>query len=424
MPIDTRDNREKRRKLILSARALFDKADEEKRTLTGEERGQHDKVWGEAETLRNRIEDDEKRNNLEREEEAGRLRQKEEDSRKKAGEKEETTREFTSPRDTDEYLSAYGKFLTAHNGSYLDSRNFSAEEQRALSAGTATEGGFLYAPEQFAEGLIADVTDATIFRQLARGIQIGSADSLGVPTLTDRMAAAVWTSELGVPSTDSTLAVGKRAMTPHPLAKEIRVSKTLLRKVPNAQALVRSELARVVSEANENAFMTGTGAQQPLGIFVASDDGIPTSRDVATSNTAATPTFDGLKSAQYELKQVYWAAAQWIFHRDIMELIAKLKDGNGRYLLQDSVVQSEPDRMLGFPIRLSEFCPNTVSANLYVGMLGDYDNYWIVDALDMQISRAEELYIRQNQDLFIIRMETDGAPVRSEAFVRVKLGAS
>jgi HK97 family phage major capsid protein len=178
----------------------------------------------------------------------------------------------------------------------------------------------------------------------------------------------------------------------------------------------------VVSEANENGFMTGNGTQQPLGIFTASANGISTDRDVSTGNTAATPTFDGLKAAKYSIKQVYWGAASWIFHRNIMELIAKLKDGNGRYLLQDSVVEGEPDRMLGFPVNLSEFAPNTVATTNYVGILGDHSNYWIVDALDMEIARADELYIRSNQTLFIIRMETDGAPVREEAFARVQLG--
>ena len=47
----------------------------------------------------------------------------------------------------------------------------SAEEERALSAGTATEGGYLYADEQFMNELIADVTDATIMRQVLAGIK-------------------------------------------------------------------------------------------------------------------------------------------------------------------------------------------------------------------------------------------------------------
>jgi HK97 family phage major capsid protein len=110
-------------------------------------------------------------------------------------------------------------------------------------------------------------------------------------------------------------------------------------------------------------------------------------------------------------------------HRNLMAQIAKLKDGDGRYLLQDSVAQGEGDRLLGMPIVLSEYAPNTFTASQYVAMLGDYQQlYWIVDSQDMEIQVLEEYYARQNQNDFIIRMATDGAPVLEEACVRVKLG--
>jgi HK97 family phage major capsid protein len=420
MAIDTRELREQRHKLIVDARTILDKADEEeRRALTTEERTEHDRIMGEADKLKVEIEDAERRNNIEREEAAEQMRQEEESRRDEQG--EETKRPVTVEeqrwafREDEEYRNAFARYLA------VGDKGLSEEEKRALSAGTGTEGGYLYASEQFSNELIANVTDATIYRQLARGFNVPTADSLGVPSLTNRMAASEWTSELGAPSTDQTLAFGKRALTPHPLAKEIVVSKLLLRKVPSAQSIVRSELTRVVGEANENAFMTGNGAQQPLGIFTASADGISTGRDVSSGNTATTIKFDGLKAAKYSIKQVYWNGLSWIFHRNVMEQIAKLKDGNGRYLLQDSVVQGEPDRLLGFPVRMSEFAPSTMTTGLYVGIIGDHSNYWIVDAMNMEITRAEELYVRSNQDLFIIRMSTDGAPMREEAFARVKL---
>ncbi len=412
---DTRELRVKRKVLLEQSRALVDKANEEKRSMNAEEQGQWQKLYDSADTVRQEIETAELRSEQKKAEELefSRLKEeKEEIQRKKEEEAEETT--SLHPFADKVYHRAFEAAMTG--------RVITDEaEQRALSAGTATEGGFLYASEQFQNELIQNVTDATIVRQLARGFQLATADSMGTPVLTDRMSDAEWTSELGIPSRDTTLAFGKRALTPHPLAKEIPVSKTLLRKVPSAIQIVQSELGRVVGEANENAFMTGDGAQKPLGMFVAAAEGISTSRDVSTGNTTTSPKFDGLKAAKYELKQAYWAAAQWIFHRDGMELIAKLKDGNGRYLLQDSVVLGEPDRVLGFPVNLSEFAPNTFTTGLYAGILGDYSNYWIVDSMQTQIARAEELLIRSNQDLFVIRMETDGMPVREEAFVRVKL---
>ena len=70
---------------------------------------------------------------------------------------------------------------------------------------------------------------------------------------------------------------------------------------------------------------------------------------------------------------------------------------------------------------ISEFAPNTFTTGKYVGLLGDFSNYWIVDALSMQMQRLSELYAETNQIGFIGRLETDGAPVLEEAFARVTL---
>lgn len=406
--------RKKRAAALAAGRAIIDKAEGEKRTaLNTEERPAWDKSWAEAEELRVQIEDQERRENQARADAEVAF-----DEKAKAKDAKDEKRIVTRKGrefDGDEYRSAFDSYLCGQP---------TADEKRALEAGLGTKGGYLYAPETFLNELIQNVTDATIFRSMARVLPaITGSDSIAAPTLTDRMAASAWTSELGNPSRDATLAFGKRMLTPHPLAKEVLVSKVLLAKVPSAQTIVRDELSRVVAEAMENAYMTGSGAQQPLGIFTASANGISTDRDVSTGNAATAVTFDGLKAAKYALKQVYWGRASWIMHREGMEAIAKLKDGNGRYLLQDSVVVGEPERLLGFPVRLSEYAPHVFTTTLYVAMLGDFQEaYWIVDSIDSQIVRLEELMARSNQDLFIIRMMTDGQPVKEEAVVRVKLG--
>ena len=148
---------------------------------------------------------------------------------------------------------------------------------------------------------------------------------------------------------------------------------------------------------------------------------ITTGRDVSTGNTTTAFTFDGLKEAKYTLKSQYWARAQWIFHRDGVKLAAKIKDGEGRYYWQDSIVVGEPSRLMGFPVNVSEYAPNTFESGLYVGILGDFSNYWIADSLAVSIQRLNELYATTNQTGFIGRRESDGMPVLEEAFVRVTL---
>jgi HK97 family phage major capsid protein len=215
---------------------------------------------------------------------------------------------------------------------------------------------------------------------------------------------------------------GKRELKPHPLGQFIKISKTLLRSAAiSVDSIVRQRLAYKIGVVMENAFLNGTGAGQPLGVFTASAFGINTTRDVSTGNTTSSITTDGLLEAKYTLKAQYWPRAQWIFHRDAVKQIAKLKDGDGQYLWQPSVQQGQADRLLGFAVNASEYAPNTFTTALYVGILGDFSKYAIVDSLGLTIQVLMELYAATNQNGYIARMESDGMPTIEEAFVRVKL---
>jgi HK97 family phage major capsid protein len=187
------------------------------------------------------------------------------------------------------------------------------------------------------------------------------------------------------------------------------------------EAIVMDRLAYKFGVAMEKGYLTGTGSEQPLGVFVASDLGIPTSRDVATGNSATALTFDGLINAKYSLKAQHQANAVWLFHRDAISMIAKLKDGDGGYIWQPSVIAGQPDTILSRPLKMSEYVPNTFTTGLYVGMFADFSYYWIADSLSMQFQRLNELFSLNNQIGFIGRLETDGMPVLTEAFARVTL---
>jgi HK97 family phage major capsid protein len=277
------------------------------------------------------------------------------------------------------------------------------------------------APIQMVDRIIQAVDDAVYIRRLATVVAVPNADSLGVPSLDADPADADWTSELATGSEDTTMAFGRRELHPHPLAKRLKISRKLLMKVPSAETLAIQRLGYKFGITEGKAYMTGSGAGQPLGVFTVSSNGISTSRDISSGNTTTSIQFDGLISAKYGLKAQYWPRAQWIFHRDAMAQIAKLKDSQGQYLWRESVRVGEPDRVLGLPANMSEYAPNTFTTGLYVGILGDFSNYWIADSMAMEFQRLQELYAETNQIGLIGRLDSDGMPVLEEAFVRVKL---
>jgi len=406
--MDLKELRDQRGKAIADARAILEKAEGEKRTLNDDESRQYDQFIADAQKRKDTIQREERQLELEREAAAENLRG--EDKTRKADQGGH------GPTGSEEYRSAFGKYVSHGPG------GLTPEEARALSAGTSTDGGFLLMPEQTIDMILKGVDDLVHVRQEATKFRVAAATSLGVPTMTADVADADWTTELATGSEDSSLKFGKRNLYPQkPVAKRIKISNELLQRLPGVEAFVSGRLQYKFGLTQEKAFLTGSGFGQPLGLFTASTDGIPTSRDVSTGNTTTAPTFDGLIEAKYSLKTQYMNSAEWMFHRDCVKTLVKIKNGEGQYIWRESARAGEPDTLLGRPFSMSEYAPNTFTTGLYVGLFGDLSYYWIADALDMTIQRLVELYAETNQTGLIGRMSSDGMPVLAEAFARVKL---
>lgn len=405
--MDIRELMQQRAGLIREARGIIDQAEGENRGLSDEEQTRYDALMNDVMELAARIERAQRQANLEQ------------DLEQSQAEPQRTDLEGNGPEARAAQFQEEQRALLARF--FRDPNAPTDVHLRALQSDADIYGGYMVTPVQFVQDLIQVVDNLVYVRQWATNYQVATAQSLGVPSLDADPADPTWTNELAIGSEDSTMVFGMRELYPHPLAKFIKVSRKLLRQVPDVEALVRERLGYKFSVVAENAYLNGSGANQPLGVMTASDDGIGTARDVSTGNTATEIQFDGLIEAKYTLKPQYWPRARWLFHRDGVKQVAKLKDGNGQYLWRESVRVGEPDRVLGLPVFMSEYMPNTFTTGLYVGILGDFSYYWTADALDMDMQRLDELYAATNQVGFIGRLESDGMPVLAEAFVRVKL---
>lgn len=289
---------------------------------------------------------------------------------------------------------------------------------------TDAAAGYLTAPVQFVQDLIKGLDNMLFMRQISKIVgPIGAAQSLGFPYRSTEAADATWESEITTAPEETAVQYGRREFKPNKMAKLIKLSRTLIQHAPMAEGVVLDELRYRLAAGAENAYLNGNGSSQPLGVFTANANGIDTDRDVSTDNTDTAVTINGLINAKYSVKQQYWAGASWIAHRDLAKMVAKLKDGDGQYIWQGSVVTGQPDRLLGAPIYLSEYAPNTFSTGRYVAVFGDFrQGYWICDADSVAIQVLKELYAATNQIGYLVDYFGDGAPVLPEAFARVKLG--
>lgn len=400
--------KEKRAALIAEARGIIDAADAAKRSTTSDEDARYTAIMDEVGKI---AADVEKRERLASVEASLNVS----GGPVTLGAGSPATESRGNPLASAEYRAAFASY--ARNGL----SGISLAESRALAIGSDSTGGAMLAPEQMVNTVIKALNDAVYMRAWATKNTLQGAKSLGAPAVTADPDDADWTTEVLTGNADSGMTFARRELTPKPLAKRLLVSNTTLQQAPSVEALVAERLTYKLALPQEKKFLLGAGTTEPLGVFTASASGIPAARDVSTGNTTTAVTFDGLIAAKYGLKGQYWRNAKWLFHRDVLAMVAKLKDTTNQYIWRESARVGEPDTLLGLPVYMSEFAPNTMTTGLYAGILGDFSYYWIADNAQISMQRLVELYAATNQTGFIVRAETDGMPVLGEAFVRVKL---
>lgn len=408
MAKDLRELHDRRVKAVADARALVDQAEAAKRSMNTDEERQYSAFM-----------DDEKRFSLEikRETELADAERRFAENLA-AGEMEKREGKNTSP-DVELRSAAFRKLLVE------GANGLSQDEHRSLVTGSDTQAGYLNSPQEFVQQLIERVHDEVFIEAASTQFTTTNANGLGFPSLETYPTKPTMLTEISSIPENTALAFGKREFKPHPMKNIIKISDKMLRSDGmSAETIVMNAMTYIIGITKEYMYLLGTGNQEPLGLFTASDKGIPTSRDVTADMKATDFTPDALKSVKYSLKAQYMKTAQWLFHRDAVAKIAKLKDGEGRYIFEMNNQVGAVDSLLGRPMLMSEYVPNTFTASQYVGMFGDLSKYWTVNSLALRILRLNELYAATSEVGFKFELEFDGMPVLAEAFARIKTAAS
>ena len=114
-----------------------------------------------------------------------------------------------------------------------------------------------------------------------------------------------------------------------------------------------------------------------------------------TAASATAITADELIELQAQVKQVYQANACWTMAPETFTSLKKLKDSNGRYLLQDDVTGEFPYRLLGKPVYLSDNMPK-LAAGASAVLYGDYSGLSVNLREDISIQVLREKYATQH----------------------------
>lgn len=316
----------------------------------------------------------------------------------------------------------------------LGTARLTGAEKRAIIQSDDAQGGYLRPYEEFVADLIKAVDNEVPFQARCPKFTLTKAKRIRMPSYDTIASQALWTQELTTAPADTAMAFGGRMIEANPLSKLVKISVDMLneanidgdRSADGSVAtgpienFLKAEIARAQGYAIEEAYMTGNGVGRPLGLFVASDDGVPTSADISTDIATNGNLADKLISCRYAMKQQYRKRAEWLFSRQILEQIRLLKDGNGRYMYTTGDDAILGDRLLGIPVTESEFVPNTLANNTYIGALADFSFYQTVDTKTVAWYELREMFITSGQVGFLVVVHRGGKPLLAEAFKRLK----
>lgn len=267
------------------------------------------------------------------------------------------------------------------------------EEVKVLQVAQDTYAGYL-APEEFVNRIIEIQAATNPMRQLA-SVMRTSKWEVDIP-YESAIPAANWVAENGTKSETTGLTVGLYQIKPQEMYHLFKATRKMLDDASfNIEEWIASVSARKFGVLEATAMYSGNGTTTgPEGITanatVAADH-----RDVATDNTLAAADF---LTCQFDLESYYMPNSTWVMNRATMGVIASLKNATtNAYLLQPDFQKGFPFQLLGRPVVEWADFPAITSTTLTDGQIvcafGDFrQGYLIVDRLDMEVQRLNELY--------------------------------
>ena len=289
----------------------------------------------------------------------------------------------------------------------------SYEIRNALREGVDSDGGYLV-PDTFEHTLIQALDEENIIRQLAHTFTTASGTH-AIPIVGTRGKATWVAEEQEIPETTETFT--QKTISAHKLTALIKLSEELLNDSAfDLESYIASEFARKISDAEEEAFITGNGSGKPFGILH-DKEGAEVGITAAAANAITT---NELIDLYYSLRSPYRKRAVWIMNDSTVNLIRKLKDGNGQYIWEPGIKSNDTDTILGRKVYTTT-CMPTAKTGAKAIAFGDLSYYWIGDREGISFKRLNELYATKGQVGFLATKRLDARLILPETIKVLKM---
>lgn len=385
--ININELKRKKATIIEELRAMMNAAEAENRELSEEEKKIYDNKITEAEKLADDIVREER---LQRQEmlQAQRIEQVE---------REDRYGEFRS----------LAEFIATIRFNPADPRLVERRQSSSSLAqvGVPEQGGYLV-PTQFSADILKISPEEAIVRPRAQVIPAGYPPdaTLHIPALdySEGMFGGVtvsWIAE-AAEKPASKPEFKRIELTPYEVAGTLHVTDKLLRNTDAFEPLARNLLRGAIINAEETAFLVGSGTGQPTGIIGHS------SNQLIRRTEAGTITYTDIIN-MYSAKLVGGAYC-WIASQTALPALMALQDPAGHLVWQPNAREGAPGTLLGYPCLVTGKTPSLGSAGDLV--LADLKYYLIKDGSGIFIDASPHFRFTENITVVKVTWNVDGKP--------------
>ena len=381
--------RETRAKLVSDWRQVLDKAEAEGRALNADERLQVEKIEADIDGLKKTIDS---REALEAADRAI------------VPESQRATVQTAAVVPAKDHTRAFWAAMRS---------GVASAELRDHATSPDASGGYLV-PNEFKRELVMALNEQNVMRALATSFATASG-IMSIPVNSAHGSASWKTEAAAYATSDETFS--EVTLSAYKATALIKVSEELLNdSVFPIESFLATEFGRRLGKLEEEAFVNGTGSNQPTGVVGGSTLGT-----TATATNAITS--DELTDLHYSLGRAYRNRASWLMADATVKMIRKLKtgvSGDNTYLWQAGLQAGEPDQIFGRPVYVSEYMP-AATTGLKPILFGDFSYYYIGDRDAISMQRLVELYAANGQIGFRQFKRTDGKLALATAVEHLKM---
>ncbi|CAM5220388.1 hypothetical protein CDEF62S_00639 [Castellaniella defragrans] len=279
--------------------------------------------------------------------------------------------------------------------------------RNTMSTTTDAEGGYTV-PTTVATTILDALKAYGGMRAVADVIRTTTGEAMNFPTSDGTSEEGELVGE-NTSATDADISFGVKSLPVYKYSsKVVTVPWELLQdSSADIEGFVRGRLQVRLGRITNKHFTVGTGSGQPNGLITAASVGV-----TGAVSATAKITYEDLVDLEHSVDPAYRAAASWMMHDDMLKLIRKVKDTDGRPIFAPGYEQGNPggapDRLLNRTITVNQAIASPAVSAVSLAF-GDFSYYKIRDVLAVTLFRfTDSAYTKKGQVGFLAWMRSGG----------------